>query len=358
MEAAMQEIMGGNLDNLDDMKASGGFPLQISGGKGRKKTVIVGNRTSVCMRDKILEWGTFNEMYPDMGRLGDSGEKSLCNTVKLIISSQSCMDLSSTLEILKITYDMPDKQMAQLFIRRFKFSAATIDTLRAIYSNWSDYLESAVIAYDHARADYIEKYQTADSPNDIALLTQNWSAVDKYYHINSSKPILLFSQFPNRPYDLPWLRGAFTEGDEWDVMPSLFNWKVNGVPEVDSLVKYLTSFVYLGFCPKRPKYRLTQLLTFPIDQLRDAIVALGGDPPESHSKVLNLLGTTIPHPTYELDPIPRPEPPTHKLQCDSIHWYVGQILAIYKAMTPHFRKVENYYTKISKKMSKIGFELG
>lgn len=358
MENIIREIKGGELGNVDDPKASGGFVMEFSGGKGIRTRKVVGNKSSDTVRDKMLEWGAFMEIYPDLEKLDTSGMKAMCKTVKLVIDSQNCLNPEDTLEILKTIYALPDEKLSQMFIRRFNFRESTKDALESIYVNWVDHLEKEVINYIQTREKYVA--EKGGISNDVKVLMKNWNAVDKYYNISSSSPLLLYTRFPERPYDLPWLRGTFTEADVWGIYPLPFYWIVKGVPATLKLDKKLKKFTYLGFCPRRPKFRLSKLFEFPLEELHIATRALGGkvSNPGKYGKLVKLIEKgNIKVQTFAVPLIKRKkEPDMEKIQ-QKIKWYVEEIIEIYKHLNTHFKKVEKYYTDVAKKMSEIGIKI-
>jgi hypothetical protein len=362
MEQAFLDIKNGGLDTVDDHESNGGFTLSISGGKSKpKRTLIVGNKASSKLRNKILEWGAFKEMYPDIEKLDTVGLSSLCNTVKLVIDSKNCLSPEDTLEVLKMMYELPDEKLSHMFLRRFNFGAPTKTALKSIFVNWVHHLETAVVDYTKARDAYITKNKLDDDPNNVKDLLKNWTALDNYYNIQSSSPILLYSSFPSKPYDLPWLRGAFVEIDVWDLYPRPFYWIVKGVPETIVLDKAVKKFTYLGFCPKRPKFRLQELFKFPLDELHKATKKLGGklSSSTSYEKIVKLINKkgNLKTPVYTVPEIKKTNPPEDQDIRKQIKWYVEEILEIYKKLKPHFEEVEDYYTDIATRMGTIGISM-
>lgn len=351
----------GGLSNVHDYNAHGGFGLSFGRGS-TKRTYIVGNKTSVALRSKILEWDAFNEMYPD--ELSDEGIAALCDTVNRIIDGRISVDLPSTLEILRATYKMDDVQISQTLLRRLNFGEFTKVALQTIFENWMRCLERLVIDYSKTRNEYIKKTGAQDIANDIEALSAKWTALDKYYEINSSSPILLYSYFPNRPYDLPWLRGTYVEDDVWDIKIPEFHWTVSGIKETDEFYQALTrsGFAYLGFCPRAPKQRLMRLLAFPADALAAATKALGGSDRSNRVSLESLcarmresqtLDADGNHPVFappNMKRLPEPNGTTVSL----VKWYVTQFIDIYMQLKLHFESIENYYVELARKLRKIG----
>lgn len=356
MDKALKSIKRGGLNNVDVAEASGGFALSFSGGSGgRSKTQIVGNKTAVKLRDKILEWGAFKEVYTDIEKLDTAGEAALCKTVKLVTDSQNCLDIDNTLSVLEMIYALPDEKLSQMFIRRFNFADATKKALRSIFVNWVEHLETAIIEYAKARNAYIKG---SEKKNDVNKLQKNWMAIDSYYGIDSSSPLLLYTSFPENPYVLPWLRGDYTESDVWDIYPLTFYWIVDGVQATKKLDDLIRKFTYLGFCPRRPKYRLQKLFEFPLEELYEATKALGGKVPTSkYKEILSLLGNKTSAPVFNVPEIPRKPPNSTGSTKKQIQWYVERIIEIYEILKPHFEAVEKYYSDVAKKMSSVGFKM-
>jgi hypothetical protein len=356
MEEALKSIKKGGLNNVDVAEASGGFALAFSGGSGgQSKTKIVGNKTSVKLRDKILEWGAFKEVYTDIEKLDTDGETALCKTVKLVTDSQNCLDLDNTLSVLEMIYGLSDEKLSQMFIQRFNFADATKSALRSVYVNWVEHLETAIIEYAKARNSYIKE---SEKKNDVDKLQKNWEAIDAYYGIKSSSPLLLYTSFPENPYVLPWLRGTYTESDVWDIYPQTFYWEVTGVQTTKKLDDLIRKFTYLGFCPRRPKYRLQKLFEFPLEELYEATKALGGKVPNTkYQEILSLLEQKAPAPVFKVPEIPRKPLNSALSTKKQIQWYLERIIEIYETLKPHFEAVENYYSQIAKKMSSVGFKM-
>jgi hypothetical protein len=355
MEKALKSIKLGGLNNVDDATMNGGFALSFSGGSGGQiKTKIVGNKTSVKLRDKILEWGAFNEIYKDIETLDTAGEDALCRTVKLVTSSHNCLNIENTLNVLKMIYALSDEKLSQMFIRRFNFVDVATSALKSVFVNWVKYLENAVIEYAKARNKYIK----GSEKNDVNELQKNWAAIDAYYGIDSSSPLLLYTSFPEHPYVLPWLRSKYTESDVWDIQPLPFYWSVDDVPSTKKLNELVKKFTYLGFCPKRPKYRLQKLFEFPLEELFEATNDLGGKVPcTQYKEILSLLGSKTPPPVFKVPEIIRKHPNLDTNAKKQIQWYVENIIEIYEKLKPHFEEVEKYYSKIAKTMSSVGFKM-
>jgi hypothetical protein len=356
MEEAIKSIKKGGINNVDVAEASGGFALSFSGGSNvRPKTKIVGNKTSVNLRDKILEWGAFKEVYTDIEKLDKFGEMALCKTVKLVTDSKNCLDLNNTLCVLKMIYALPDEKLSQMFIRRFDLAEATTSALRSVYVNWTDHLEIAIIEYAKVRNSYIKD---SEKKNDVHKLHTNWEAIDSYYGIKSSSPLLLYTSFPKSPYVLPWLRGAYTESDVWDIYPLAFTWTAQGVKTTKKLDALIHKFTYLGFCPRRPMYRLQKLFEFPLEELYEATEALGGKVPNNkYKEILSLIGKKSLPPVFNVPKIPRKQPNPSNTTKKQIEWHIEEILEIYDTLKPHFKAVENYYSQIAQNMSSVGFKM-
>lgn len=366
MNKALDMLVHGGMNNLDDYKKSGGITLSFSGGTNNKKTYIVGNKASIKIRDKILEWGAFKELYPD--KLGNAGTSALCKVAARILYHTESLDLDQTLETLRITYKLPDVKLSQMILRRFNLGEVTKNSIHSIFVNWAKYLEKSILKYAEIRNAYIDHNQTHNQNgnnevNNIKDLLKNWSVIDKYYDIETSSPLLLYSHFPKKPYDLPWLRGAFIEDDLWDIYPNKFHWIITGVPETELLQNTLTNsnFLYLGFCPRAPKERLRRLFSFPIEELHAATKALGGDidtTPLPLPEIITMINQSGPRAPTSF------EPPTilRELEPDGdvehkVKWYVEKFIDIYLKMKPHFESIETYYVNLAKNLSLVGFKL-
>lgn len=352
---AYRLIKKGGMSNLDDIKISGGVRLAIAG----SPDMVVGNQASLTIRDKILEWGAFREVYNDIDKLDDAGTETMCKIVRTVLDSHHCMGADDTLEILRETYQLPEKKMCQMFLKKFDFSNSVKIALRTIFSIWVKHLENLIKMYSDLRNNYIIKNPHAGNINDIKILMKKWKAIDKYYGIHTSSFLLLYTNFPQIPYDLPWLRGKFTEDDTWDIHPATFEWNISGIPIIKTLEDELKKFVYLGFCPKRPKYRMTKLFEFPVVQLYDAIEALGGRIfPEKYEEVATMIANIkVPKPDFIIPSIVKEPEPDKADTRKKIKWYVEKILEIYISLKPYFVQVEEYYIKIATKLSAVGFQM-
>ena len=358
MDNAMDELKRGGLDRVDDYSQNGGEAMSFSGGKDKMRTFIVGTKVAVKLRDNILEWGAFKETYNGSdSELGASGIKALCNVARIILNNKNDLELDATLEVLRATYKLSNEKLCQVLTRRFDFGEPTKTALKSIFMNWRRHLEYSVINYSDARNRHIDEHPESGTKNNLGALYKNWMAIDQYYNIESSSHLLLYSKFPARPYDIPWLRGEFTEDDVWDIHPAEFHWTISDIPETNLLIRALNAsdFTYLGFCPKAPKTRLLKLFSFPIEELYNATKALGG-------KVGTSSGLSIV--TIRPDTQPTFAPPIIKREVepsgnavDMVEWYIDQFIKIYMTMKPHFEAVERYYVGMARKLSDIGFKL-
>jgi hypothetical protein len=353
-------LIRGGLNNVDDYRLYGGEPVAISGGDGQTTTYIAGNKPSIILRNKLLEWETFKEVHPD-----NSDTRALCNTANIILDGRQALELDDTLEILRATYRMSDMQLSRTLTRRLDFGEFTKRALKSIFNNWMKYIEKLVVEYINVRNKYIAKTGVADVPNDMAALKKNWKALDHYYGINSSAPVLLYSNFPERPYDLPWLRGEFVEDDVWDILPDEFHWAIAGVPATNKFHKALqdANFIYLGFCPKAPKQRLLRLFKFPIEELLLSIKALDPASKSANDITISDLARMINDTHASGNPL-RLEPPSVRREPEPggddavlVRWYIDQFVQIYMTMRPHFEQIEKYYTDLAKKLGQLSIKL-
>ena len=352
-------LVSGGLQNVDDYKLHGGVAISISGGDGKIRKYVAGNKHSVTLRSKVLEWGTFKDMYKN--ELDEAGIKVLCDTANLIMDGRKSLNIEDTLEILRAMYKLDDNHLFRVMARRLDFGEFTKTALKSLFKNWAGYVEKLVVQYIEVRNTYIEKNKSGDVPNDMDALAKNWRAIDQYYGIDSSAPVLLYSHFPDRPYNLPWLRGEFVDEDVWDIIPEKVHWDVAGTPATTSFWKALSKsgFVYLGFCPKAPKVRLLSLFKFPVDDLLEAIKALGGSPasPISLAELSSMVcGGPKPDANFIIPEIARGvEPDLDNVA--KVKWYLDQFVQMYVASKPHFEKIEKYYTGLAEFLGSVSIKL-
>lgn len=145
----------------------------------------------------------------------------------------------------------------------------TLTTLsRAIYTNIRILFEKMFMSFIEKRNNFVLE----DEKNNIDSIYREWKRVDSEMNISSSSVLLLFSNLPPSPSSLPWMKNT---NMPWpDDIPKL---KISSskYKEFKNLEDKYKMFTYYGFCPKAPRFRMIELLKFPLVEL-DACAKIVG----------------------------------------------------------------------------------
>lgn len=295
---------------------------------------IVNDKFKTSLRDNILDWGTFLEVYSDGLTFKDLYQE--INKILYIKDEDSIKDIFA--DLVKKIYYLPADAHIACMTRQFAIYEPVSNVLRGIFMRIKAHYEHLVERFIMLRNSHIAKHKYKVKTNDWDQLLSKWNHYNDKYNLDSSSVVLLFLNPP-------------------DGIKSGIHYKIPHMEEhIDRLRAKVQSFHYKGFCPKVPDERLRFLLQFPLDEFTSIIKQLDKeskfpDYDNLEKNMQDIIKQLPPRPTYK-DEITREDPPEID-DIDLIKWYTTKILELRKQLLPAGTAMEKYYIDVSKELSKI-----
>ena len=297
-------------------------------------TYVVSDKFKSMLRDNIIDWGTFLEIYHDNLNIS-----TMFNQMVKLLNVKANENLrESMIPIVEKIYNLPAESHMSCMVKQFMMFEPVSIAIHELFNVFKHHYEDVFEKFLLLRNKYITDHSLKNDLNDIKQLYTDWDEAGAHY--NSSSIRLLFLNPP-------------------DNNKSGLNFNIDGLEDVITpLRNAVKAFHYLGFCPMVPHTRLAALLTFPINEFNAAIKRL--DPKakipkydEIEKKIKNYL-TKVPKApvitcTIKRDPIPS----TITDKIEIAKWYIDKILDIRKALIKDGTKFEEYYIKHAKILHNI-----
>lgn len=320
----MNNYFIGGLENTDDEES-----INING-----TDYIFTNKFKSMLRDSILDWGTFLEIYND----SLDNENVLNHINKLFKLKKNNIDVNS-LKIVKDLYNKPDEYHIVSMLNQFMMYEPVSISVRALFMNIKLHFEQVFEKFIILRNEYIKNNKLKVKINDWDKLTKKWNHENKTKDLNSSSVILLFMNPPQG-------------------IKSGIHYKIPGKEKlIDQLRDDIKVFNYPGFCPKVPYKRLYKLLNFPINGFSNLIKELDNNVIlpnyKSIEKDISNILNSLPKPPKVKNKIKREKIPKKNNELELIKWYVTEILQLRKRLLPYGEKYEKYYIDSAKVIMKV-----
>lgn len=331
--------------------------------------IVYGDRVNTSIRGKISNWRSFTDVYWNKnGTLDGKFFNSLRATASEIFRLELSMNQDGILYLMKEIFNLPDKDFINGILMSHNLHEPISLGFRMNFMIWRDHLEELVLRFNEVRTKYIESHKLPDATNNIKALLKNWKHYNKYYKINSSSKLLLFSNLPETPQQIPSVKISV---HKWNSRIKQFHWRVGKVKSTIILQEKLNKFLYMGYCPYKPIYRFNKLLEFPIKELLVATKELGGEVKVDYcgllSKINNLkyipkFSNTIPKlKKKKLPPVAvlkseynMASSVPHDIKNLSIRWYVDEYIKMCKLTKGYCASKEAYYIRLVKEITEIG----
>lgn len=362
-----EEIISGGVSK----KTHGGKIIAFPRPRGETLTkIIYGDRVDTNIRQKISNWRTFINIYWNKD---GTIEKNFFSTMKKIMGEVFNLDFTmkqeEVLYTMKEIFFMPSEKIISGIGMSYNLHEIIVLVFRSMFMIWKDHLEELVLKFDNARTEYIKLHKLHLPINNVKDLLRNWKHYNKYYKINSSSKLLLFSNLPEHPGNV--IGNDFKKPKKWNSRIKQFHWEVSGVGSTVKLHKKLKEFVYIGYCPYKPIYRFNKLLEFPIKELVKATKDLGGLIKVDYCSMLSKINKVkIPNkfnvktPKIHIKKIPSDNElkkiysmsSSEKFDINNlrIRWYVDEYINLCKHTKAYHKKKEEYYIKLAEEISAIG----
>ncbi len=209
------------------------------------------------MKNFVISWRVFCQYYS----VGDNSYPSKLNEKlnDLFISSNE-LTPSEWVKVVRLINKLPHADFYKLANRILGASDKLHLIIKVIFMNYRDLLERIFRRF--------LVLQGLDPG--LPKLEAKWKALDKKFKIESTSPMLYFSTYFGLTFK---------------------NARPKFSTRFSSLDSALKKYKYLGFCRKKPIYRLQVLLDFPVIELLEAINTL--DPKSLKSFDFTLLQKVI-----------------------------------------------------------------
>jgi hypothetical protein len=356
-------------------------------------TYIINDKFIVFLRDTVLNWETFLEIY-------DTNE-DICllfdQAVKLLDLKDNQHLRKDILLTLKSVYELPAEAHLTCMLKQYVSHESLSIVIYNIFMLIKTHYEKIVIKFIELRNKYLDsikegykkdkkgiekdkdkkgiekdkdkkdtkkektkkgiekdkdkkdkdKKDGSYKKNDIDKLLKVWLDLDQQYDIQSSSIILLFLN--------PKLK---------DINIKLDNNKIHWtMPKISTkkLTDSIKKFHYKGFCKRVPKQRLEALLAFPlnefitiIQQLEDKLGQTKTEFPKYNTieKQISALLAPLKKPEIpKMDNLkPRKKPPSTDSLIERGKFYIKEIIDLRKKLLPYGIKYEEYYNTLAERL--------
>lgn len=315
-------------------------------------TYIVSDKFKVMLRDSIIDWGTFLEVYNDNVEYRTMFDQ----IVKLLNIKENSTLHDMMLPLVKKIYHLPASAHIASMLRQFMIYEPMSIAIHATFNHIKHHYEYIVEKFVEIRNNYIKNNKLKANINDWKKLIKRWNDANEENDLDSSSIILLFLNPPKG-------------------LKSKLHIKVPGI-DTGSLKKALTQFQYPGFCPKVPHQRLIRLLKFPINQFVKVIKQM--DPSfkfpnygKIEKEMAEILKSMSKKPEVP-DIKGRESPPEDLVKASKLNlpgdklsdaeniarvnlakWYVRKILEFRKQLTNSGKAYEKYYEENARRINDI-----
>lgn len=313
------------------------FP--VPPGEGMRR-MSFGNKYQTSVRNQISNWRTFVSVYCKDAKLTEQYHSVVVRVVSDMLNINPPLGESVGVAALcqmfaKILAGRLDTGLDITYTVYEPMSLA----VRSVFMIWKNHIETLLVKYN----------KTLPKPNDLSEMIPVWKQLDEKYEIHSSSILILFALNPDSPHAVV----SSSHVKKWTPEAPKFVWGTD--KKSAALVKALESFRYLGFCPRRPIFRLRELMKFPIRELAECV-------PQNtvrYDKLLKKINKIIAESSVpKLPKLPQPfqpgkfagKPNTY----DHLIWLAAEYLRACEYYMDYMMKKEARYIRIAELYNKIG----
>lgn len=305
------------------------------------------DKFKTMLRDSLIDWGTFLEVYNDNINYSNMYDQ----VVRLLNIKENENLRDMMVPLIEKIYKLPAAAHVSCMMKQFMVYEPMSIAIHELFTILKQHYEDIVKLFIDCRNDYIVKNKVKVKLNDWDRLINRWDRLNVEHKLESSSPVLLFLNPPNR-------------------LKSNIHYKIpQFVKETSVLKAAVKKFKYPGFCPRVPHKRLVMLLQFPINKFVDAIKKICPDKKlPDYGKIESLIVKTlsnkpaVPKITNEFK---RETPPSNLIKLGKhkttdptpeinaarialIKWYVDKIMELRKQLLPVGKQYEKYYINLAK----------
>lgn len=307
------------------------------------------------LRNMILDWGTFLEVYHDNITYSD-----MFNQVTKLLDIKDNENIRDMLlPIVKKIYHLPISAHLSNMMRQFMIYEPVSHAIYYLFTIIKRHFEQIVEKFIIVRNNYITIHKLKSNTNDWQSLLSSWHKLNDERSLESSSVVLLFLN-PSKG------------------LKSEIHYKVVGKEgPMSKLKQAISNFKYAGFCPKVPHERLIKLLAFPLNEFVIAIKALDINAKfpnynKIESNMEKILKNKLVLPVVR-DDFQRLMPPKalksaakkQSLDTDNdpaaklqlIKWYVDKIMDMRKSLLHYGTQYEEYYISLAKLINAVANDI-
>lgn len=306
------------------------------------------------LREMFIDWEMFLQIYEK-----NISEDNLYNQVVRMLNIKDNENLRpNMLNVVERVYKMKPENHISCMLRQFMLYEPVSLVIHSTFMLIKNHYEDIIKCFVETRNFYISEKKLSNQKMDWHELVKQWNTMNNHYKFDSSSPILLFINPPNK-------------------IKKMLDLSINDKKtEIEDLKKDLSNFHYAGFCPKVPHKRLIELLKFPVEKFKKIILSMNPnlvfpDYILIEKKIKTIISEEKNKPTINitLEYKTPPKELTEKIhkhhkfntehkECNDarielIKWYVNEILATRKQLIPIVQEFEKYYTELSKIINNV-----
>jgi hypothetical protein len=254
-------------------------------------------------------------------------------------------------QLLKHVYHLPERSHLAAMTKQFMLDEQLTSVIHELFHVLKKIFEDSIKKFVHARNRYIHAKNLDAPKNNIDEIISGWEQANIDYGLNSSSSILFFAPAPK------FITVAERE-IELTQDPSIPILQISAGDEGKKLEEKIRKFSYKGFCPKKARRRLLDLLKFPIEELAEQTKRF--DPTsdildfkeleETIGKHLQGKGKIWPEIT---ETFPREQEPKDLDDLKLTKWFVQKIMELRKKLIPYGQQIENRYVDLAEALNKV-----
>jgi hypothetical protein len=264
-----KSILGG----IDKSIIDETFPLQVSGGISIKnnhinKFISTGNKSKTYVKNKIIEWDSFKEVYYENGVLDIKYFKNILKVANDILPLPIyTTNYSDLIYMADKLYNTDLTNVSKALINIYDIYDPFKQSIRFLFMSYKVYIENVIEIFVKLRNLHVDPIDELD----FNKLIETWTFVDLKNKTDTSS-IILFFNFPPSSLNLD----STIPTIKWKIKTKNNKKYKNYNKIIDKFLHEIKKgkFQYIGFCPQVSIKRLMILFSFPISNLLQAIYEL------------------------------------------------------------------------------------
>jgi hypothetical protein len=190
----MANISGGRyydqykIGGLESTPEDSSVVLDVDG-----KKYVFGEKFKAMLRDSLIDWGTFLEIY-NKNTPDDVAFEQICRLLN-VRDNQNVKDIM--LPIIKKIYALPSEMHLISMMRQFMIYEPVSIVIYSLFTSLKIHFEDIVRLFVEVRNEFIDRMKLDGYKNNWDKLLEEWRELDVNYELGSSSVVLLFLNPPN-----------------------------------------------------------------------------------------------------------------------------------------------------------------